>query len=466
MICATVLGHVFSGMARLQGRQGRRHRGRRASALPMAGGLVACGTTWLLVAAVTRYSSLAAIVAAILAPLFTWLATHEARPTIAVALVVLLILERHRGNSAAPYARRGKPHRSALGRHDRTAPSIRLSGSIGCGSSAARMSGRSRSINCWRASGRQRRRSMRCPSSRAAPAVSVRSRSHPRPPSSASLPPCATRAPNSSPGASRFIPRRSPPRRRAAARFGARQSRSPHAPRRRHRGGAQRIGQLGAASRSDIASRSGRAGNSSSCRASRAASTPRRMKARSPGGTVAVLAGGIDVVYPPENQALYERIAQTGRDRFRDAARPGAAGAPLPAPQSHHLRPVARRGGGRSGGKFGLADHRELRARTGPRDLRRARLAARSAREGTNRLIREGATLTESAEDVLAVLAPILGQLSASRRRARRAARRSTRRIEAEADRVRSAVEEKSGRRPRRGRRTDPPDAARRPPRC
>jgi DNA processing protein len=29
-------------------------------------------------------------------------------------------------------------------------------------------------------------------------------------------------------------------------------------------------------------------------------------------GTVAVLAGGIDVVYPPENEALYGEIAERG----------------------------------------------------------------------------------------------------------------------------------------------------------
>ncbi|MGE6051860.1 DNA-processing protein DprA, partial [Klebsiella pneumoniae] len=29
-------------------------------------------------------------------------------------------------------------------------------------------------------------------------------------------------------------------------------------------------------------------------------------------GTIAVIAGGIDVVYPPENAALQERIAQDG----------------------------------------------------------------------------------------------------------------------------------------------------------
>src|SRR3546814_4710765 len=31
-----------------------------------------------------------------------------------------------------------------------------------------------------------------------------------------------------------------------------------------------------------------------------------------PTGTVAVLAGGIDIVYPPENRALYDRIADAG----------------------------------------------------------------------------------------------------------------------------------------------------------
>jgi len=30
------------------------------------------------------------------------------------------------------------------------------------------------------------------------------------------------------------------------------------------------------------------------------------------GQTVAVMAGGVDIVYPPENQALYDRIADQG----------------------------------------------------------------------------------------------------------------------------------------------------------
>src|SRR3546814_10790733 len=33
-----------------------------------------------------------------------------------------------------------------------------------------------------------------------------------------------------------------------------------------------------------------------------------------PTGTVAVLAGGIDIVYPPENRALYDRIADRSEE--------------------------------------------------------------------------------------------------------------------------------------------------------
>jgi glycerol-3-phosphate acyltransferase PlsY len=60
---------------------------------------LACGATWLAIVLVTRYSSLAAIVACVLAPLYTWLFTHDALATAAVTIVVLLILERHRGNA-------------------------------------------------------------------------------------------------------------------------------------------------------------------------------------------------------------------------------------------------------------------------------------------------------------------------------------------------------------------------------
>ncbi len=99
-------------------------------------------------------------------------------------------------------------------------------------------------------------------------------------------------------------------------------------------------------------------------------------------GTAAVLAGGADVVYPPENQALYERLCAEG-----------AVVSEMPwaqAPQARHFprrnriisglsRGVVDRRGGR---RLRLADHRQLCARTGTRDLRRARLTAGPARQG------------------------------------------------------------------------------------
>ena len=67
-------------------------------------------------------------------------------------------------------------------------------------------------------------------------------------------------------------------------------------------------------------------------------------------GTVAVLAGGVDIIYPPENEKLYAAIRNQGVDRVGNAPGRSPPGAPLPAPQPHHLRPGARRGGGGSGG--------------------------------------------------------------------------------------------------------------------
>ena len=59
-------------------------------------------------------------------------------------------------------------------------------------------------------------------------------------------------------------------------------------------------------------------------------------------GTVAVVAGGADIVYPEENRGLYDAMARARRDRRRTAARHRAAGAAFPAPQPHHLRHGAR----------------------------------------------------------------------------------------------------------------------------
>jgi DNA processing protein len=127
-------------------------------------------------------------------------------------------------------------------------------------------------------------------------------------------------------------------------------------------------------------------------------------------GTCAVMAGGIDVVYPPENTALYERIKAEGV-----IVSEMMVGQP---PQARHfprrnriisglargvvIVEAAEGSGSLITANYALEQNREIFAVPGsPLDPRA---------KGTNRLIREGATLTESAEDVLATLRPMLGK--------------------------------------------------------
>lgn len=127
---------------------------------------------------------------------------------------------------------------------------------------------------------------------------------------------------------------------------------------------------------------------------------------RAPGGrTIAAIAGGLDQPYPPENAALQARIAAEG----------GAVLAEAPlgtAPQARHF---PRRNRIVAGLALGVVVV-EAAPRSG--SLITARLALEQGRElfavpgspldprcrGTNDLIRQGAHLTESAEDVLAHL--------------------------------------------------------------
>ena len=119
------------------------------------------------------------------------------------------------------------------------------------------------------------------------------------------------------------------------------------------------------------------------------------------GHTVAVVAGGLDVPYPPEHADLQRRIAQTGAV---------LAEAPLgTAPQSRHF---PRRNRIIAGLALGVVVV-EAAARSG--SLITARLAQEANREifavpgspldprcrGSNDLIRQGAHLTETAADVL-----------------------------------------------------------------
>jgi DNA processing protein len=122
-----------------------------------------------------------------------------------------------------------------------------------------------------------------------------------------------------------------------------------------------------------------------------------------------VLAGGVDVIYPPENEALHGELR-----------RDGAVISEMPlrtVPQARHFPrrnrlisglslgvvviEAARRSGSLITARFAGEQGREVFAVPGsPLDPRAG---------GCNRLIREGATLIESAADVIEALAPQFG---------------------------------------------------------
>jgi glycerol-3-phosphate acyltransferase PlsY len=59
---------------------------------------LAAGATWLVLAILTRYSSLAALAAAVLAPLYAWLLIGNPQTTQVVALLAVIIVLRHHAN--------------------------------------------------------------------------------------------------------------------------------------------------------------------------------------------------------------------------------------------------------------------------------------------------------------------------------------------------------------------------------
>jgi DNA processing protein len=129
-------------------------------------------------------------------------------------------------------------------------------------------------------------------------------------------------------------------------------------------------------------------------------------KAALAGGTIAVVAGGADIVYPQENAALHRSIFEQGcvvseaplgtepmarhfprRNRIISGLSPGVI-----------VVEAARHSGSLITARMALEQGREVFAVPGsPLDPRA---------QGSNNLIREGATLTETAEDVLRVLTP------------------------------------------------------------
>ncbi|MBH0058800.1 glycerol-3-phosphate 1-O-acyltransferase PlsY [Pseudoalteromonas sp. SWXJZ94C] len=92
---AACLGHMYPVFFNFKG--GKAVATAFGSLLPIGlslAGLLVC--TWLVVVAITRYSSLAALVAVSLAPLYTWLI--KPLYTLPVTFITLLIIFRHRTN--------------------------------------------------------------------------------------------------------------------------------------------------------------------------------------------------------------------------------------------------------------------------------------------------------------------------------------------------------------------------------
>jgi len=134
-------------------------------------------------------------------------------------------------------------------------------------------------------------------------------------------------------------------------------------------------------------------------------------------GTAAVLAGGIDQVYPEENRALHEKIAELG-----------VLIAEMPVGTEPQARHFPRRNRIISGMSRGVL---VVEAATRSGSLITARFALEQGREvfavpgspldprcrGTNDLIRNGATLVESVDDILRELSPTMGASLSERKR-------------------------------------------------
>ncbi len=91
-----VIGHMFPIWLGLKGGKGVAAAGGVLIALSWKLG-VAAAATWLAVAMVFRYSSAAALSAALLAPVYAWFLTDPQRTEL-VALIALLVVLRHRAN--------------------------------------------------------------------------------------------------------------------------------------------------------------------------------------------------------------------------------------------------------------------------------------------------------------------------------------------------------------------------------
>ncbi|MEZ5926399.1 MAG: DNA-processing protein DprA [Hyphomicrobiaceae bacterium] len=127
-------------------------------------------------------------------------------------------------------------------------------------------------------------------------------------------------------------------------------------------------------------------------------------------GTLAVVAGGVDIVYPPENEALMRRIGETGMLIAENP--PGFVPRGQDFPRRNRIISglamgvlvveAAKRSGSHITARFALEQGREVFAVPGhPLDPRAA---------GTNHLLKQGATLVTEAADIVEVIGPMLGR--------------------------------------------------------
>ena len=131
------------------------------------------------------------------------------------------------------------------------------------------------------------------------------------------------------------------------------------------------------------------------------------------GGTIGIVAGGIDIFYPPENEALQQAMFERGLML--------AEMSPGTEPRARHFPYRNRIIAGISAGTVVV----EAAPKSG--SLITARLAAEAGREvmaipgspldpraqGCNQLIRDGATLVQNAADVLEAIRPAMARVAA-----------------------------------------------------
>ena len=201
-------------------------------------------------------------------------------------------------------------------------------------------------------------------------------------------------------------------RRCAAADRGARQSGGAGAPDGRDRRFAQRIGAPASKFAERLARELGDAGFVIASGLARGIDAAAH-RASLATGTVAVLAGGQDRIYPQEHAGLLDALLAEG-----------AAVSEMPFGWEPRARDFPRRNRIISGLSLGVVIV-EAAKRSG--SLITARLALEQGREvfavpgspidpraeGTNGLLKQGATLVTEAADVIAVVEPILGQRTA-----------------------------------------------------